>query len=233
MKKYLSISICVPAFNEENSLRRAVEDLVTSLAGLVEKLEIIIVDDASTDATAQLADQLTKEYCQVKVIHHTKQLGIGFCYRDALSVAKGDYFTWFPGDHENSSEEFIQCLPYLKKDTIVTCHHRGQDPRSILRRLISRCYTIILNKYFRLHLKYYNGLSVFPISALRSLSLVANGFLFTAENLIKAIRRGYNVIELSTPLKKRVYGDSSALSLSSICLMARDLSRILLNIGDS
>ena len=223
MSKYLSISICVPAFNEERSLRETVEDLISSLSTLVPELEIIIVDDASIDSTPQSAKQLAKEYCQVKVVHHKKNLGIGACYRNALVQARGDYFTWFPGDHENSAEEFIRCLPYLREDTIVICHHRGQDPRPIFRRWISCAYTWILNKCFRLNLKYYNGLALFPRSILRSLTLVANGFLFTAENLIKAVKRGYKVVELPAPLKKRGWGKSKAFSFLSIAQMIRDI----------
>lgn len=132
-----------------------------------------------------------------------KNLGIGSCYRDALKNAQGDYFTWFPGDYENSAEEFIQCLPYLSKDTIVTCHHLGYDNRLFIRRFLSCSYTWILNKYFHLHLKYYNGLTIFPSSKLRSFPLISNGFAFSAESMIRAVQCGCHVVELSTPLKTR------------------------------
>lgn len=222
MKDSVSISICVPAFNEEVTLRVAIEDLIFTLSCIVHDLEIIIVDDGSKDSTSQLADQLAKEYSQVKVIHHGKNLGIGTCYRNALAVAKGDYFTWFPSDHENSAEEFIKSLHYLKEDTIVTCHHQGRDPRSFLRRWISLIYIGILNKYFHINLKYYNGLTIFPISVLRSFPLVSNGFFLFAESVVKAIKKGCKVVELSAPLGKRELGKSKSLSFLSVVRMARD-----------
>jgi glycosyltransferase involved in cell wall biosynthesis len=227
MTEHLSISICVPALNEEKTLKESVDDLLKTLSALVKTLEVIIVDDKSTDATSQLADCLAQGCPQVKVIHHQKRMGIGACYRDALTVAQGDYFTWFPADHENSADEFISCIPYLNEHTIVTCHHRGRDSRFVLRRGISRIYTLALNTYFHLDLKYYNGLTVFPASALRSFSLVANGFIFTAENIIKSVRRGYTIIELCAPLRKRVHGRSTAFSLASIQQGIRDITLIL------
>ncbi len=228
MTGYPSISICVPALNEEKSLRQAVEDLISTLSAHIHSLEIIIVDDGSTDSTPHLAEQLAREYTQVKVIHHSKNLGIGVCYRDALAIAKSDYFSWFPADYENSAEEFIRCLPYLdKEDTVLTCYHRGQDPRPIMRRLISYLYTWTLNKYFNLNLRYYNGLTIFPTSLLRAIPLVANGFVFSSESIVYAVKCGYRIIELSVPLRKRNIGKSKAFTFVSIYQALIDLFRIV------
>jgi len=226
MSRPLSFSICVPAFNEESNLKETVEDLISILSPFLQKLEVIIVDDGSTDSTPRLAEQLAREYCQVKAIHHKKNLGIGVCYRDALAIAEGNYYTWFPADYENSAEEFIQCLPYLSQETIVTCHHQEQDPRPVLRRWISHSYTWILNKYFHLNLKYYNGLTIFPVSILRSIPLTADGFVFSAESLICAIQRGYEILELSAPLRKRTFGRSKTLTFVSICQILTNLFHI-------
>lgn len=229
MKEDFSISICVPAFNEEKSLRETVEDLFLTLSTYVKELEVIIVNDGSNDATAYLAEQIAKEYPQVKVIHHKRNLGVGVCYRDALAIVHGDYFSWFPADHENSAEQFIQCLPYLRQDTIVTYHHLGYDHRPVLRRMISRVYTWIINKYFHLDLKYYNGLTVFPINKLRSFSLTANGSVIFAESLIKPAKHGCRIIELPTPLRGREKGKSKTFTFGSLLRMINDIYRIFMN----
>ncbi len=224
----VSLSICVPAFNEERSLEGAVEDLMSTLLGLIKEVEIIIVDDGSTDSTAQVADRLSDKYCQVRVIRHAKKSGVGVSYRDALAVARGDYFTWFPGDHEDSAPEFTKYISYLDKDTVVTCHHLGYDCRSSLRRFVSRTYTWILNRCFNLDLKYYNGLAIFPTSTVRSFPLAAGGFALFAENLIRAAKKGCRVVELRVPLNKRKWGRSNALTFSSISQMIRDILQILI-----
>ena len=222
----ISLSICVPVFNEEKTLKGAVEDLILTLSRYVNEIEVVIVDDASTDLSGKIAEQLSGKYSQVKLIHHQKNSGIGACYRDALAIAKGEYFTWFPSDHENPAEDFIQYFKYLEKGVIVTCHHRGQDPRPFLRRLISLTYTWVLNKTFHLDLKFYNGLTMFPASLLRSLPLVTNGFAFPAESVIRAIRQGCQVLELPSPLKKRQQGKAKALTFISFSRMARDIFRL-------
>ena len=225
MKHNFSLSICVPAFNEEAGLKSAVKDLFLTLSEQVLFLEVIIVNDGSTDSTGGLAQELAREYGQnVKVIHHSVNLGLGVSYRDALAIAQGEYFTWFPGDHENSADELIHCLPFLRVDTVVTSHHKTLDGRSWLRRSVSGLYTWLLNKYFHLNLKYYNGLTIFPTPVLRSLPLATNGFALCAESLIRAIKSGCKIVELSYPLKKRQGGSSNALSFLSLARMLKDVS---------
>ena len=230
ISKDISISICVPALNEEKSLELAVEDLLTILSRSVNKLEIIIVDDGSSDLTPQIAQKLVKRYNQVKLIRHKKNQGIGVCYRDALAVAQGKHFTWFPSDHENSAQELAKCFPFLKNNCIVTSHHRDYDSRSKIRRLISYIYTTGLNKCFELSLKYYNGLTIIPTYILRSVPLAAEGFAFSAESIIYAVRSGCKVVELSTPLRGRVSGKSKALKICSLWRMCKDVFRILVRV---
>jgi len=229
MERSIRISVCIPAFNEENSLKEATEELLSAISSRVKELEVIIVNDGSIDSTPRIAEQIAKEYSQVKVIHHKRNLGIGACYRDALTLAGGDYFTWFPADHENSAEQFIQCLPYLNQDTAVSYYHIGGDNRLFLRRILSRIYIWIINKYFRLNLKYYNDLTVFPINKLRSFSLVANGSFLFAESLIKAAKHGCRIIELPTPLRGREEGNSKTFTFGSLLRMTNDIYRIFMN----
>lgn len=227
-KKNINISVCVPVFNEENTLKKAVDDLVLILTQYVNQLEVIIVDDGSNDLTSQLAEELSLKYHQVKFIRHVKNQGIGSCYHDALAIAQGNYFTWFPSDYENSVQELVDCIPFLENKCIVTSHHCDYDSRSKSRRLISHAYTWILNKYFRMNLKYYNGLAIISTHILRSSPLVAKGFAFSAESIIYAVLAGCKVIELSVPLRGRTCGKSKAFSVHSLLVMCKDFFCILI-----
>lgn len=222
LSKDITLSVCVPAFNEEKTIQGAVKDLVFNLASRIKSLEIIIVNDGSTDLTWEKAQSLMEMHSQVKLINHKYNQGLGFCYRSALRVAQGDYFTWFPADHENSAQELLNCLPYLSSDCVVTSHHRGFDRRPKLRRFFSYTYVWLLNKYFRMDLKYYNGLTIIPVSILRKSILVTRGFAFSAESLIQAVKLGCKVIQLSSPLRGRASGRSKAFSFSSFWRMGRD-----------
>lgn len=227
MKTNVHLSICVQAFNEEIALRSAVEDLLMYLVPVVSTLDIIIVDDASTDSTRALADKLAREHESVRTVYHPVNMGIGACFRDALAVARGNYYTDFPGDHENSARELAQAVEHLKEGHLVTTHHRNSDPRPLRRRLVSRAYTAALNRILGLRLKYYNGLTVFPTVALRRVPLTVDGFFYSAEALVKVLRSGYRVTELDYPLRARESGRSTALGVVSLCRSVRDCLRLL------
>ena len=61
MNGSISISICVPALNEESTIRLVVEDLRLTLSPYLKELEIIIVDDGSSDSTPRLIETLRRE----------------------------------------------------------------------------------------------------------------------------------------------------------------------------
>ena len=226
MSGNFSISVCIPALDEEKTLNAVVEDLISNLSSEAKELDIIIVDDGSTDSTSKIADEIKNKYYFVKVIHHQKNLGIGKSFRDALAIATGDYFFCFPADGEDKASCIKQFLPYLDKSTAVTCHHREYDRRSRGRRLISKIYTSILNKIFNMKLKYYNGTTVFPTKTLQSVNLVSCGFFVFAESLIKMASKGTEIKEISVPIAKREHGKSKALTLFSLSQIIGDLIKV-------
>lgn len=71
-----SLSVIVPVRNAEETLAAAVQSLLETLPDLTQRFEILIVDDASTDHTADVADELRRTYPQVRVVRHGWQWGM-------------------------------------------------------------------------------------------------------------------------------------------------------------
>lgn len=222
----VTISVCVPAFNEELNIEDAVLDLHARLKSQTKSFEIMIVDDGSADNTYAIAQKLAQKYPEIQIIQHAKNKGMGACYRTALQQCQNDFFTWFPSDHENSAKEITHALPYLNETQIVTLNHHGHDNRGFVRRLLSKLYTSLLNRYFQMNLKYYNGLTIAPQKTLKSIDLKSNGFAFSAEILIRVHDLGYSIKELTFPLKGRLSGKSRALRLSVLRNIWKDLIAI-------
>lgn len=84
MKKILSI--IVPCYNSAEYLERCVD----SLLGGGKRVEIILVDDGSTDATDAMLDGYARDYQNIRVIHQENR-GHGGAINHALSVARGQY----------------------------------------------------------------------------------------------------------------------------------------------
>ena len=72
-----SISIILPALNEEGNIEAAIQDIQLYFHSREEKYEIIVINDGSTDSTGEIADRLVKENGSVRVIHHPINKGYG------------------------------------------------------------------------------------------------------------------------------------------------------------
>ena len=81
------ISIIVPVYNVKNYLKRCVETLTQQT---LKEIEIILVDDGSTDSSGKLCDTLAKKDSRIKVIHQKNQ-GLSEARNNGMKIATGDY----------------------------------------------------------------------------------------------------------------------------------------------
>ena len=72
-----SVSVVVPALNEQDTLKHVVEWTALVLGGMADDFEIVIVDDGSTDGTGRIADVLAGQSPNIKVIHNPRPSGYG------------------------------------------------------------------------------------------------------------------------------------------------------------
>jgi glycosyltransferase involved in cell wall biosynthesis len=81
------LSVVIPAYNEKATLTAVVRKVIDLAPGL---LEIVIVDDCSTDGTAEIADDLARSSKQVQVVHHLKNAGKSAALKTGFALTKGD-----------------------------------------------------------------------------------------------------------------------------------------------
>ena len=99
------VSVIVPVYNTKLYLRRCVESL---LCQSYKQLEVILVDDGSTDGTSALCDGLQAEDGRIHVVHK-KNAGQGLARNDGIAIARGEYIAFVDSDDymENNSYEVI------------------------------------------------------------------------------------------------------------------------------
>jgi glycosyltransferase involved in cell wall biosynthesis len=86
-----SISVILPVYNRQNQIFDRIEDLLEDLSVLSDKIEVLLVDDGSEDATPEVLDELRRRYPQVAVLRHTCQLGPSVAVQTGMKAATGDY----------------------------------------------------------------------------------------------------------------------------------------------
>lgn len=211
----ISISIIIPALNEEDSLRAAVNSAVSALDDANVEGEIIIINDGSTDNTGAIAEEVKKPDKRISVIHHNTPMGMGYSFLDGVSKANNEVVTIFGGDNEGIPSEYFLYLPLFEYvDIVVPFFINAQ--RSIFRTLISKTYLFVAKTLLGLNLHQLTSPVLYRRSILNGINLSGHGFSYQTELLFKTIRRGYLYAEVPFFTRGRASGKSSAFRLKNI-----------------
>jgi glycosyltransferase involved in cell wall biosynthesis len=216
------VSVVMPSLNEEANLGEAVADVLAAFQEMGLAGEILVINDGSTDGTAELARALEKKFPQVRALHHGSTKGIGAAFWTGVKKAEGEIITMLPGDGENDAREILRYLPLLQHVDLVIPFVFNAEIRSLPRRLLSKAYKAIINISFGVLVNYMNGTVMYRRNTLLSLKLQSNGFFYQTELLIRAIRKGYLYAEVPYALKRRRAGQSKALTLRSLARVCRE-----------
>lgn len=94
----VDISVCIPAFNCEKTIQRAVDSILRQDVNV--EIEIIICDDGSTDATPQIIEKIASDHHQVRIVRNMGNRGRPYTRNVLLREARGQYLTWLDADDE-------------------------------------------------------------------------------------------------------------------------------------
>jgi len=223
-----SITVMVPAYNEEKGLKGVVIKLDEILKNMFKDYEILIFDDCSSDKTPQIADELQRTYPKVKVIHNKTNRGLGYNYRKGAHIAKKEYYTFVPGDGETQESSIKSILKHAGEADIISTYTANKKVRTTSRRTISYLFTTTLNILFGLKLKYYNGIAIHKTSILKKVNMITDSFAYQAEILIKLIRKGYSYKEV--PMYIKAQNKTSIFKLKNVWGVIRIVARLFFEI---
>jgi glycosyltransferase involved in cell wall biosynthesis len=112
-----SLSVILPVYNAEETLTRVVGKLLEYLPELAARFEIVVVDDASTDHTLEIANELRRLYPQVRLARHGWQWGSLAAARTGRLNSRGDLVLVLDSQDEVSPQELAQKWEQLVEQT--------------------------------------------------------------------------------------------------------------------
>jgi glycosyltransferase involved in cell wall biosynthesis len=217
----------MPVFNEAATVERAVAEVLA--ADLPTPHDLVVVDDGSTDGTAEILDRLGGHE-RVTVVRHERNRGKGAAVRTALGHADGDYVAIFDADLEYEPDDLATLLPpLLEGRTNVVFGVRafdGYTSHSFLFVLGNRGVTLAANILFNVYLKdLMTCHKAMRTDLLRALSLREPGFGIEPEIAARLLQRGERIFELPVQYKARATEEGKKLTAIDGVRVLRTLLR--------
>src|SRR5258708_5450245 len=210
-----SISVVFPMYNEEGYLERAVAAAREVLETLSPDHEIIIVDDASTDRTGELADALAGADPRVKVLHNERNRQLGGTLRAGYAAATKDLILYSDADLPFDFREGapgVRLLDYQQAD-VLTAYRVDRTSEGPLRTLYTLAYSALIRSLFHLRYRDVNfSFKLFRRSLLDRVVLKSEGSFIDAEFLVRAKKAGASIIQIGVDYFPRSRGNSTLAS---------------------
>ena len=222
-----SVTVVFPMYNEEAYVERAVDAARGVLERAAIDFEIVIVNDASTDRTAAIADGLASGDPRVRVLHNPVNLKLGGALRAGYAAARKDLVFYTDADLPIDLEELpraVRLLDYQQAD-IVAAYRHDRTSEGWLRTVYTFTYNLMIRLLFGLKVRDVNfAFKLFRRSVLDRFPLKSSGSFIDAEFLLRARRHGCPIIQIGLDYFPRTRGLSTLASLGVIATMLREMA---------
>jgi glycosyltransferase involved in cell wall biosynthesis len=194
----LKLSVVIPVYNETRTLRTLVEKV---RAVALDK-EIIIVNDGSTDTTADVLKQLAAEFQDIKVIHHARNTGKGAAVRTGIQQSTGSIVIIQDADLEYDPNDYHACVaPIVRGECKVVYGSRILDRRNTYSHLSfyvgGRMVTMVTNFLYGSHLTDApTCYKTFDAALIKSVEIRGDRFDWEPEVTAKILKSGYAIREV-------------------------------------
>ncbi|MBD2103188.1 glycosyltransferase family 2 protein [Leptolyngbya sp. FACHB-261] len=204
----MKLSVVIPCFNELGTIFRVVEAVKASP---VKNLEIIIVDDCSTDGTREILK--SKLEAQVdQIIYHRKNCGKGAALRSGFGAATGDVVIVQDADLEYDPQEYPEIIkPILddKADVVFGSRFVGSHPHRVVyywHMVGNRFLTMLSNMFTNINLTDMETCyKAFRREVIQSIEIQENRFGFEPEITAKVAKAGCRIYEVGISYYGRTY----------------------------
>ncbi len=211
------LSVVIPVYNEAATVARLIERV--RRAPIEQPLELVVVDDASTDDTGRILDQIAaSDGDGLRLIRHPHNRGKGAAVRSGIASARGEIVLIQDADLEYDPRDYPALLePILEgnADAVFGNRFHGGSHRVLYfwHTVGNRSLTLLTNLLTGLNMSDMEaGYKVFRAETLRQLELTADRFGIEPELVIKVARLGCRVYEVPIRYHGRTYDDGKKIT---------------------
>ena len=194
------LSIYIPALNEEKELQNTINNIVGAAKEILDNYEIILVNDGSSDRTAEIIDENAGKNQNFKVIHHLKPLGLRSTFFECMSLAKYENVSIVPGDNPWSYVALKNLFNSVNNDILVIGYRVNlKQNRKLWRTVLAKGLALYCSLLTGVYLRDIHGATILPVKYFNKLEQWDSiGIGYQAEFVVRLLRM--NVRYAFTPL---------------------------------
>jgi glycosyltransferase involved in cell wall biosynthesis len=226
-----SITAFFPCYNDAGTIASMVILADRTLRGLADDYEILVGNDASTDHSATILEELERQYPRLRVLHHPRNLGYGGNLRSLFAAAIKDLIFYTDGDAQYDPAELAKLYTHLAPDVDVVQGWKIERQDPLHRKIIGRLYHHFVRFWFGLHLRDVDcDFRLFRRHVLESFPLESSSGCITVEMMTRVEQGGFRVCEVPVHHYHRAYGQSQFFNFRRVARTLWELARLWLRL---
>ena len=220
-----SLSIVLPAYNEEANVERAVERVSDVAEQLGMDYEIILVNDGSKDRTGEIGRELMQRVPHFQLVEHYPNRGYGGSLKAGFAAATRELIAFVPADNQFDFGQIHLLLEALDDADIVS-GYRAEREDTFVRKLNAFGWNTLVRLLFGYLCRDIDcGFKLFRREVLDHVVIESDGAMIDTELLAGARARGFRIAEVPVTHLPRVGGEATGANIKVIAKAFRDLAR--------
>lgn len=222
-----SLSVFLPAYNEEDSITSTVEDVIKVLEGLEIEWEVLVINDGSKDKTAEVVKGLKEKYPNVHLINHEVNKGYGHTLKTGFANAKYPWVAFVDSDGQFDFSEIRKLIEKTDEaDVILGYRLNRADP--LERRIFTWGWKMLALILLGLNVRDYScGFKLVKKKVIEDISPIESEEKVTQiEMLIKAQKKGYKFAEVGVHHYPRIAGVATGANLAVVQKSFTDMLKL-------
>lgn len=227
----LDLTVVIPCLNEEPHIVPTLNEVVAAMEQLQYTYEILVIDDGSSDRTAERVEEYSHAHPDLPIRLHRnpRNRGLSRSYVDGAFLGRGKYYRMVCGDHTEPAETLVAIFRQLGSADMVIPYHSAVEGKPALRRFFSHLYTNLVNTLSGYRLHYYNGCALHLRYNVMRWGPYSFGFGFQAELITRLLDEAATFVEIPVLAShEEKSGRNSALNLKNFLSVGHTLLEVLL-----
>ena len=221
------LSIFFPAYNDSGTIASMVIRAVQAASELTSDYEVIVVNDGSADATAEIVDELARTYPNVRVVHHPKNRGYVGALQTGFRTATKPLIFYTDGDAQYDPAELAQLWKKMTPDADLVNGYKISRADPLHRIIVGRVYHHIVSRLFGLTVRDVDcDFRLMRRAIFERINLEKTSGVICLEMMKKIHDAGFRIVEVPVHHYHRAFGKSQFFNVPRLFATGVDVFRL-------